>query len=322
MNKYLCKFIDIFSKNNRERTFCAFLTILFFVTGVFVSMAQKRSNAYEKYIKQYSALAVEHRERYGIPASITLAQGLLESGAGQSRLAREANNHFGIKCGNAWRGKTIKHDDDRRKECFRKYKRVEESYADHSLFLKGKRYESLFKYDVTDYKNWARGLRKCGYATDKKYADKLIKIIEDYRLYRFDKGGFGKKDILVDDDLKHDKTAVQCGRTVYHRGKLRYVISAKDDTYEGLATLFGIKHERLLSYNDVKENAVLPEGSVVYLKEKGKKYAGKGKYYEVQDGETLYLISQKLGVQLKHLRKRNKLEDDAEIKPADRLKVR
>ena len=116
MNKYLCKFIDIFPKNNRERIFCVFLAIFVLGVGVFKVEGQKRVSAYENYIKRYSGLAVEQREKYGIPASITLAQGLLESGAGQSSLAREANNHFGIKCGNAWKGKTVRHDDDKRQK--------------------------------------------------------------------------------------------------------------------------------------------------------------------------------------------------------------
>ena len=143
--------------------------------------AQTRNKQYEAYIKKYRELAVEEMKKYHIPASITLAQGLLESGAGQSALARKSNNHFGIKCGSDWYGKTVSHDDDSRGECFRAYKHPKDSYEDHSKFLAGRpRYASLFKLNITDYKGWARGLKKAGYATNPRYADQLIGIIEFY----------------------------------------------------------------------------------------------------------------------------------------------
>lgn len=151
--------------------------------------SQRKLTSYQKYISKYSDLAIQHQKKYRIPASITLAQGLLESGAGQSDLARRSNNHFGIKCHSDWRGGRVYHDDDLRGECFRKYKRVEDSYDDHSRFLAERsRYERLFKLNIKDYKGWAKGLQKCGYATDRAYANKLIKVIEDYELYRFDSG--------------------------------------------------------------------------------------------------------------------------------------
>ena len=323
MQKSFRKFIDIFSKNNRESVFCAFLVTLFIFGSVCKVEAQKRSQSYEDYIERYGSLAVEHRKKYGIPASITLAQGLLESGAGQSRLAREANNHFGIKCGSGWEGKSIKHDDDRRKECFRKYKKVEDSYEDHSRFLKRKRYEPLFKHKVTDYKSWAYGLRKCGYATDRKYPEKLISIIERYNLHRFDKRESKKTDDLINNDDLQAKAEIECGRLVYCRGKLRYVIACEGDSYESISQQFGLKTKNLLSINEVSEcdNALSP-GMIVHLKKKSKKYSNKGKYYEVKKGETPYSISQKLGIQLKQLLKRNKLDEDAEIMPGDRLKVK
>ena len=156
--------------------------------------SQRKLTSYQKYISKYSDLAIQHQKKYRIPASITLAQGLLESGAGQSDLARRSNNHFGIKCHSDWRGGRVYHDDDLRGECFRKYKRVEDSYDDHSRFLAERsRYERLFKLNIKDYKGWAKGLQKCGYATDRAYANKLIKVIEDYELYRFDSGKRKKK---------------------------------------------------------------------------------------------------------------------------------
>ena len=147
--------------------------------------AQRRNSRYNEYIKQYAPLAVEQMREHRIPASITLAQGLLESGAGQSTLARKSNNHFGIKCGSNWRGRSVRHDDDARNECFRAYRNPKDSYEDHSLFLKrGARYAFLFKLKITDYRGWARGLKKAGYATDPSYANRLITIIEDYDLYK------------------------------------------------------------------------------------------------------------------------------------------
>lgn len=149
--------------------------------------AQRKNKAYEDYIRQYHKIAVEEMKRYHIPASITLAQGLLESGAGRSELARKSNNHFGIKCGRSWDGRTVRHNDDAPNECFRAYRHAKDSYRDHSKFLRtGARYAFLFRLKITDYKGWARGLKKAGYATDPRYADRLINIIELYDLDRYD----------------------------------------------------------------------------------------------------------------------------------------
>ena len=165
-----------------------FLTmVFFFAVG---AQAQRRNSRYVEYINKYSDLAVEQMKLHKIPASITLAQGLLESGAGYSQLARKSNNHFGIKCGGSWRGRSVRHDDDARNECFRAYSNPRDSYEDHSEFLRrGARYAFLFKLDITDYKGWARGLKKAGYATDPSYANRLITIIEDYDLYKYDRKG-------------------------------------------------------------------------------------------------------------------------------------
>ena len=143
--------------------------------------AQRKNKAYIDYIEKYSSLAVKHQKQYGIPASITLAQGLLESGAGRSELARMSNNHFGIKCHSDWKGKRVYYDDDKKDDCFRKYNKPEDSFEDHARFLKRARYASLFELKVTDYRGWAKGLKRCGYATDKSYANKLIQTIERYR---------------------------------------------------------------------------------------------------------------------------------------------
>ena len=167
------------------------ILFLIVVFTCLAAQAQTRNKQYESYIKQYRKLAVEEMKKYRIPASITLAQGLLESGAGQSVLARKSNNHFGIKCGGDWTGKTVSHDDDARGECFRAYKHPKQSYEDHSKFLAGRpRYASLFRLKITDYKGWAKGLKKAGYATNPRYAEQLIDIIELYDLDKYDtKGG-------------------------------------------------------------------------------------------------------------------------------------
>lgn len=313
--KYLRKYIDIFSINNQERVFNVFLMVLLFCAINMSVEAQNRSQTYENYIKKYKDIAIKQQKKHGIPASITLAQGLLESAAGQSRLAQEANNHFGIKCGNEWGGKTIKHKAEKGKECFRKYKKVEDSFDDHSKFLKRKRYESLFKLKSTDYKNWAKGLRKCGYATDPKYPEKLISLIERYELYRYDsdKGKHKNYDREEGDVKSH---------MVYRQGKLLYIKAYDGDTYAMLAKKYGIRKKDLLSYNDVKEEHPLQSGAIVYLQEKNKKYSGESKEYMVQRGETLYSISQKLGIKLKQLCKMNKKKDDDIIKPGETLKIK
>ena len=151
--------------------------------------SNKSLNKYSlQYIKKYAPIAVSEMHKYKVPASITLAQGILESGNGRSQLASKSNNHFGIKCHTGWKGAKVYHDDDEKGECFRKYKYVESSYEDHSQFLSGRRrYASLFALRKTDYKGWSKGLKKAGYATDKNYPKKLIKIIETYELYEFDK---------------------------------------------------------------------------------------------------------------------------------------
>ena len=166
------------------------LVALFFIlTGIHLSVFSQNKISREEYISMYSHIAVNNMKQFGVPASITLAQAMLESDNGNSTLAVKANNHFGIKCHKDWTGATIYHDDDRKGECFRKYKNPEQSFNDHSLFLRGgKRYAFLFDLTPTDYKAWAHGLKKAGYATNPKYAELLIKIIEDNELYRFDQG--------------------------------------------------------------------------------------------------------------------------------------
>jgi len=295
-----------------------FLHILIvFLTVSLVSISAQRKNAsYEKYVKQYNDLAAQHQKKYRIPASITLAQGILESGAGLSKLARESNNHFGIKCHNDWKGGRVYHDDDLRGECFRKYKRVEESYEDHSRFLTERsRYSRLFKLNITDYKGWARGLQTCGYATDRAYANKLIKLIEDYELYRYDKGKTGKKPSPA-------PTLPTIRRTVYKTHGLLYVYATENDSFDRIAKDLGFKVKNLKKYNEVPEDFPLQKGDIVYLQKKKSK-ADKPYYdHVVRIGESMHTISQLYGIQIKRLYKMNKKDPDYVPVEGEVLKLR
>ena len=192
--------------------------------------AQRKNKAYLDYIEQYKSIAIKHQKLYGIPASITLAQGLLESGAGRSELARKSNNHFGIKCHSDWKGKRVYHDDDRKDDCFRKYDSPEDSFEDHAKFLKRARYASLFELKVTDYRGWAKGLKACGYATDRSYANKLIQTIELYELYEYDRPKF--KPIRAQD---LPPVVVENPHAVYRSWGLLYV-----EARDGDETLSGV----------------------------------------------------------------------------------
>ena len=296
------------------RIFC----LLFFIATLAEAATQRKIPSYEKYIKTYSALAIEQQKKYKIPASITLAQGLLESGAGQSDLARRSNNHFGIKCHSDWRGGRVYHDDDLRGECFRKYKRVEDSYEDHSKFLKRSRYDRLFQLKITDYKGWARGLQKCGYATDRAYANKLIKVIEDYELYRYDTGKVHKLTRQEKKKLKYPTVKY----TIYRTYGLLYVYAKENDSFDQIAQNLDLPVKDLKKFNEVPEDFPLQKGDIVYI-EKKKKKADKPNYdHVVQVGESMHSIAQKYGIQIKSLYKMNKKDKDYVPEEGDVLKLR
>ena len=262
--------------------------------------AQTRNKQYEAYIKKYRELAVEEMKKYHIPASITLAQGLLESGAGQSALARKSNNHFGIKCGSDWYGKTVSHDDDARGECFRAYKHPKDSYEDHSKFLAGRpRYVSLFKLNITDYKGWARGLKKAGYATNPRYADQLIGIIELYELYKYDDKNY----------LKWIKKNPNPHQTYIANGLL-YIVVRAGDSWKSISQEFDISQKKLRKYNDLYKGYALQVGDILYLEKKNKKADKEHIVHVLRAGESLYSISQKYGIRLKNLYKLNKMDED------------
>lgn len=267
---------------------------------VLTLQAQTRNKQYESYIKQYCHLAVEEMKKYRIPASITLAQGLLESGAGQSTLARKSNNHFGIKCGGDWTGKTVSHDDDERGECFRAYKHPQQSYEDHSKFLTGRpRYASLFKLDITDYKGWARGLKKAGYATNPRYADQLIGIIELYELHKYDQKGYLKW-------LKKNPHPHQ----TYIANDLLYIVVRAGDSWKSISQEFDISQKKLRKYNDLYKGYALQVGDILYLEKKNKKARKENIVHVFRAGESMYGISQKYGIRLKNLYKLNKMDPE------------
>lgn len=263
-----------------------------------VGFSQTLNPTYQAYIEKFHAIAIKQQKEHGIPASIILAQGLLESGAGRGILATEANNHFGIKC-HDWTGKKIYKDDDEKNECFRKYRHAEESYEDHSLFLVNRpRYSSLFLLNPTDYVSWAHGLKAAGYATDPAYAQKLINLIERYGLHQYDiekKGLFATKT-----DLQ-----TQSERRIYKSNYLRIVVATDDDTYASLAEELKISEKRLRKYNEVGIETQLKKGDIVYLSKKKKTAARANHIHVVQPGETLYGISQIYGIQLINLYKMN-----------------
>lgn len=258
--------------------------------------AQSRNKLYESYINQYKEIAISEMKRYHIPASITLAQGILESGAGRSQLAIRSNNHFGIKCGGDWRGKTVRHTDDAPNECFRAYKHPRESYEDHSKFLVGRsRYAELFKLRITDYKGWAHGLKKAGYATDPRYAYRLIDLIELYDLHKYD----------TKDGVKFMKEFPNPHQPYLSNGLL-YVVVRANDSFKSIAKEFGLSERNLRKFNDLPKNPPIASGDILYLETKNKRAARENLVHVVRPGESMHSLSQKYGMQLKSLYKLNK----------------
>jgi len=260
---------------------------------------------FEAYIAKHRELAIREQHLYGIPASIKMAQALLESGAGSSMLATKGNNHFGIKCGANWTGRTINKDDDNIQDCFRRYSKVEESYSDHSLFLKRPRYASLFDLPIDDYKSWAEGLKSAGYATDRNYAAKLIKIIEDYNLNELVYEKYEpKRGVEVEEDffVKYkDKRSISKLMTKQQHNGIKCYRLRKDATIAEVAAALGKSEKSLLYYNDMFEDRVLKEGTFVYIAKKAKKFERGRPNHVVKEGESMHTIAQRYGITLKSL---------------------
>ena len=306
---------------NRIKTYIIGISLLFCAT----SQAQMKWNqTYQTYINQYKDLAIEQMLRYHIPASITLAQGLFESSAGRSVLATQGNNHFGIKCHN-WTGPTQYHDDDARGECFRVYKDARDSYEDHSKFLaRQPRYARLFELGQRDYKGWAQGLKQCGYATNPQYANKLIQIIELYKLFDYDKAKRFDRFMAEHSGSEQAVNAQGLLHPIYKFNDNYYLITREGDTFKALGKEVEINWRKLAKYNERDKNDVMHKGEIVYLKKKRKKAPKqyKNRPHIVKKGESMYIISQKYGIRLKNLYKMNYFDIDHQIKIGDRIRIR
>ncbi len=304
--------------------------ILLLLLSLTVS-AQKANTS--EYIKKYKDLAMIEMQKYSIPASIILAQGILESGNGNSRLAKNGKNHFGIKCHTGWNGKTIKWNDDDQRECFRKYKTVAESYRDHSEFLSTRgHYTPLFSLSVDDYKGWASGLQKAGYATNKKYSSLLIRIIEENKLYEFD-----DKNLLTSNLSKEPSSNNKAffanaesdfepidirdnDRPLYTNNGVKFIFAEAGDNFSTIARDLNIYSWQVYKYNELDKEAKIEEGQMLYIQKKKRK--ANQKYHVIKAHESLYSIAQLYGVQLKVLLSKNKLDfgDTVQIGQQIRLK--
>ncbi|MEI7661080.1 MAG: glucosaminidase domain-containing protein [Bacteroidota bacterium] len=313
-----------------------FLMVVLVLPGQSLAQQTDYKSMVLRYICQYREIAVKEMITAHIPASITMAQGILESNAGQSTLAREANNHFGIKCHKEWNGSTIYKDDDKPNECFRKYNSAQESFRDHSSFLVSRdRYRPLFELKVTDYKGWALGLKKTGYATNPAYADKLIKTIETFRLYNLDRGDYG---VSYVDSLNHsgDEPAGNSSSNswvsrftlieitadrhlVFTNNDLRLVVARKGDDLAYLSKKFNIPERKLLRYNDLTSSHLVP-GQIIYLQPKRRKAVNTT--HLMAKGETLYQVSQGYGIKLRMLYKRNHLQRGMEPASGELIRLR
>ena len=308
---------------NRFRKYI--LGFAFLLTTAPMSAQMKWNQTYQTYINQNKHLAIEQMLRYRIPASITLAQGLFESAAGRSDLVRQGNNHFGIKCHTSWMGPKQYHDDDARGECFRVYSDAKESYEDHSQFLaRQSRYASLFNLSTSDYKGWARGLKQCGYATNPQYANKLIQIIELYKLHEYDKAKRYDKFMAEHSGTDQPINAQGLLHPIHLFNDNYYLYAREGDTFKGIGKEVGISWKKLAKYNERDKNDILHKGDIIYLKKKRKKAPKqyKKRPHIVQAGESMYGISQKYGIRLKNLYKMNGLDPDFKIYPGARLRVR
>ncbi len=277
------------------------------------------SKLQEDYIRKYRDVAIREMKEFRVPASITLAQGLLESGSGTSYLAVKANNHFGIKCHQDWRGKKVYRDDDQKNECFRAYKHAEESFRDHSQFLSNRsRYAFLFEEDITDYKAWARGLKKAGYATNHKYDDLLIDLIERYQLFQYDNLNYqaGKKS-----EIKSEVKGLSF-ETYVSPNRVKYVIAGEGEDIYDIALKTDRLPGELQRYNELAEEDRIKTGQKVYLQPKRKKAGKDYTTHKVQEGETLYFIAQRYAIRTGHLRRRNQFLEGEEPKPGDVLRLR
>lgn len=243
--------------------------LLLVVSFELLAQPAERRITRSEYIEKYKEDAIKEMHHSGVPASITLAQGILESGDGNSPLALYANNHFGIKCHSAWQGETFIMDDDEKNECFRKYPTAYESFKDHSEFLTSRsRYAALFQLKITDYEGWAKGLKAAGYATNPKYADLLIALIEKHELNKYDNYAKVPSKTIEKNKSSSQLAANHNKRVVKLHNKIKYTVVNKGDDAKSIAQDFDMNIRQILNYNDLNKNDKLNEGDVVYLQPK------------------------------------------------------
>lgn len=285
-----------------------------------------------EYIEKYKEIAIEQMIQTGIPASITMAQACLESANGNSTLAREANNHFGIKC-HGWQGGGYYQDDDEKNECFRKYNTPEESFQDHSDFLRYRdRYASLFSLEPTDYKGWAFGLKRAGYATATDYAQRLIRIIEENNLAKLDT--LKEEVVLPPTPVEAEVSIVlkpesaprlynlYLNREIHQQNGVAYVIANGYDTYASIASDYRLFKKEILRFNDLQYDRPIPAGTRIYIEKKKKGSARHLDKHVVEEGDTMYDLSQRYAVAVKYLYKYNNLKAGQEPEPGSILKLR
>ena len=322
------------------------LILLFVLAGVVsVAAATKVRQTREEYVEKYKAIAIAHMERYGIPASITMAQGILESDSGNSLLSNSSNNHFGIKCKKSWVGEKVYYDDDAKGECFRAYPSVEASYQDHADFLdQSPRYDSLFTYQSDDYRSWARGLKAAGYATAPDYAERLVKIIESMKLYLLDKENgnriytaaknaaanteawFESNIATSDEQINPNAFRVTVnshrGYGVYRTNHTFYVVAKEGDTFESVGEVFGISPKMLRKFNDVTPIDNLKKGDIIYIERKKTQWLGNMMQHKVVRDENLYSLSQSYGIRQKSLAKLNRLRAGEDFRKGDIIRLK
>lgn len=258
------------------------------------------------YVRTYSSIAIKNMQEYSIPASITLAQGILESGSGNSELARKSNNHFGIKCGSSWNGRKSFHDDDELNECFRAYANVKDSYKDHSIFLhQNTRYSNLFELKLQDYKGWAKELSKAGYATNPKYATLLIELIESLELYMYDSNNSNQFEVP-------SYSPASSTMKIHSINGVNIIVANSGDTYFKISKKSGITLRQIHKYNATKwNNKHLQEGDIVYIAPKRHR-SRKNKYIILSKNSSPLEVSQQEGVKLKSLLRKNHISSPNE----------
>lgn len=288
----------------------------------------------EEYVNTYHDIAIAEMKRSGIPASVTLAQGILETEHGNSDLVKKSNNHFGIKCKSDWTGESVRHTDDAPNECFRKYPNAADSYKDHSDYLKNTaRYASLFELDPSDYKGWAYGLKRAGYATNPRYPQIVISNIEKYNLQQYDTIiGILNRDIVItknveDENVVKNATLVSDNEEIKNAlkanskfNKLKALYASKGTSLLAIATSANIDLAKLLDYNDLKIDGLLKEDQLIYLEKKNKE--GNRDFSTSLQNETLRDVAQNNGVQIKSLMQLNSMNENEIVKKGTKIKLR